>query len=95
MANKSMRTVSNLLSNVPPFFSDLARAIAGEIDCSQNTLNSYSTDTSAYFIRPQAVIYPKHVGDIKQVIIFAREFSLPITVCGGQSSGSGDRKSVV
>jgi FAD/FMN-containing dehydrogenase len=49
----------------------------------------YSTDGGAYYIRPQAVIFPKHVGDIKQIIIFAREYSLPITVCGGQSAETG------
>lgn len=84
-----MKVVSNLFSSVPPFFAELAKTLAGEIDCSSQTLNTYSTDTGAYHIRPQAVIYPKNVGDIKNIIIFSREYSMPITVCGGQSSGTG------
>jgi FAD/FMN-containing dehydrogenase len=84
-----MKVVSNFLSNIPPFFAELARSISGEIDCGERTLSNYSTDDGTYYVRPQAVVYPKHVSDIKQVIIFAREYSLPVTVCGGQSASTG------
>ncbi len=84
-----MKLGTNLFSHVHPFFSELARGLAGEIDCGEQTLLAHSTDGGAYQIRPQAVVYPKNVGDIKNVIIFAREYSMPVTVCGGHSAGSG------
>ena len=84
-----MITVSNLLSHVPPLFSDLAKIIAGEIDCSQKTLSKYSNDGSPYQIFPQAVIYPKNVTDIKHVLSFAREYKIPVTPCGKREGRNG------
>lgn len=89
MVKASMKLVSNIFSHVPPFFTELARSLAGEIDCGEQTLLTHSTDGGAYQIRPQAIVYPKNVGDIKSVIIFAREYGMPVTVCGGQSASSG------
>ncbi len=81
--------VSNILYRIPPLFSDLAKIIAGDIDCSQATLTRYGNDGSAYFILPQAVIYPKNVTDIKHVLSFAREYTMPITPRGNGTSRSG------
>ncbi len=86
-----MITASNILSRVPPLFTDLAKIIAGEIDCTQNTLTKYSIDGSPYTVLPQAIIYPKNVTDIKHVLSFAREYKIPITPKGkggGRSGGS-------
>lgn len=84
-----MRMVSNLFSNVPPLFSHLASIISGDIDCSQVALKAHSTDGSPYQIRPQAVLYPKTTSDIKHAIAFAKEYGIPLTVCGGITSASG------
>ena len=84
-----MKTVSSILFGVPPLFTDLAKLLAGEIDCSQETLTKYSLDGSPYFVRPQAVIYPKNTTDLKHVIAFGREFMIPITVRGKGSAKTG------
>ncbi len=84
-----MKAVSKFFASVPPFFSDLASSIAGDIDCSLRTLSEYSHDNGIYSVRPQAVIYPKTSTDIKQVIIFAREYGMPISVAGGKSGEQG------
>ncbi|MFA5132198.1 MAG: FAD-binding oxidoreductase [Candidatus Paceibacterota bacterium] len=84
-----MNVVSNILSGVPPLFSSLANTLSGEIDCSQQTLQSHSVDGSPLIIRPQAVIYPKHAGDIKQAISFAKEYNMPLTVCGNGKAHTG------
>ena len=81
--------VSNLIYNVPPLFANLAKILAGEIDCSTLTLSTYSVDGSPYMIRPQAVIFPKHSTDIKHVVDFAREYGMPITVRGAGTSRTG------
>ncbi|MEZ0208546.1 MAG: FAD-binding oxidoreductase, partial [Candidatus Paceibacterota bacterium] len=84
-----MLTVSNIFSSVPPLFSNLAKILSGDLDCSHLALKSHSTDGSPFAVRPQAIIYPKTTGDIKHAISFAREYSIPLTVCGGQSASSG------
>ena len=81
--------VSSLLNRVPPLFSDLAKIIAGDIDCSHTILTKYSVDKSPYFVSPQAVIYPKNVTDIKHVISFAREYKMPVTVRGSGTACTG------
>jgi hypothetical protein len=84
-----MIKVSNPFSSTPPLFTDLARSIAGEIDCSLETLDKYSSDGSPYFIRPQAIVYPKNGTDIKHIISFAREYTMPITVRGNGTAKTG------
>lgn len=89
MVRASMIKVSNPFSSTPPLFTDLARSIAGEIDCSLETLDKYSSDGSPYFIRPQAIVYPKNGTDIKHIISFAREYTMPITVRGNGTAKTG------
>lgn len=84
-----MSTASNIFTRVPPLFVDLAKIIAGEINCSQDVLLSHSNDGSPYVISPQAIIYPKNATDIKHVLAFAREYTMPVTVCGSGESRSG------
>lgn len=84
-----MKVLPKLFSSIPPLFGTLATSISGEIDCSMQTLTSYSNDTGPFIIRPQAVVYPKSSNDIKQVILFAREYGMPITVVGGQTAATG------
>lgn len=84
-----MLTVSNLFSSVPPLFTNLAKIISGDIDCSHLALKAHSTDGSPFAVRPQAILYPKTTSDIKHAISFAREYGIPLTVCGGQTANSG------
>ena len=80
---------SNLFVRTPSLFEPLTKIILGEVDCSLATLARYSVDDSPYQVSPQTVIYPKNTTDIKHVIAFAKEYSLPITTCGGRSGGAG------
>lgn len=59
------------------------------MDCSQTKLSEYSTDNSPYTIRPQAIVYPKNATDIKHVLSFAREYTMPVTVRGNGSGSEG------
>jgi FAD/FMN-containing dehydrogenase len=89
MEEVSTNMVSNFLTRIPSLFSDLAKIVAGEIDCSHATLVAYSTDNSPYAVSPQAVIFPKNSTDIKHVLGFAREYKMPVVVRGAGSAGSG------
>lgn len=80
---------SNLLTRVPPLFSDLAKILAGDIDCSTAALDKHSNDGSPYTIQPQAVLYPKNTTDIKHILGFAREYTMPVTVCGNGTRRTG------
>jgi FAD/FMN-containing dehydrogenase len=84
-----MIMASNFLTRVPPLFSDLAKILEGEIDCSHATLTKYSNDGSPYAVLPQAVIYPKNVTDIKHVLSFAREYKMPVATRGKGTARTG------
>jgi len=84
-----MIKVSNLTQRIPPLFTDLSSLLLGDIDCSHVLLTKYSTDASLYQIMPQAIIYPKNATDIKHVLSFAREYTMPITTRGKGASGNG------
>lgn len=84
-----MSMVSSFLSRVPPLFSGLAKILDGDIDCSLSTLKEHSTDGSPYQITPAAVVYPKNSTDIKHVLSFAREYTMPISVRGNGTKRTG------
>jgi len=84
-----MRMVSSTTPRIPPLFSDLAKILAGDLDCSHETLSKYASDGSPYFILPQAVVFPKNATDIKHILAFAREYKMPVTPRGGGVSGTG------
>lgn len=84
-----MKMVSELTSRLPPLFLDLSKNIAGDIDCSLETLQKYSNDGGHYSITPQAIIYPKNVTDIRHVLSFASNYTMPVTVRGKGSGGLG------
>lgn len=97
MVKVSMKMASNLLVRVPPFFKELAEIIAGDIDCDLETLKVYSTDGSPYSVFPQAVIHPKNATDIKHILSFAREFTMPITIrgCGKSKNGTALSEGII
>lgn len=77
------------LTQIPSLFTDLATILAGEIDCSLATLTKYSNDGSPYTVKPQAIIFPKNTTDIKHILSFAREYTMPVTVRGKGRARSG------
>lgn len=84
-----MITVSKMFSGVPPLFANLSKVISGDMDCSHFGIKTHSVDGSPYAVMPQAVLYPKTGTDIKHAIAFAREYNIPLTVCGGGTAQSG------
>lgn len=84
-----MITVSSVFSGIPPLFTNLSKTLSGEIDCSQQGIESHSVDGSPYSIHPKAVVFPKNTSDIKQTIAFSREYGIPITVRGGGTACTG------
>ncbi len=71
----------------------------GEIDTSRATLNAHSEDTSIFQIFPQAVVYPKHVGDLFTLIHFVHQYrgqlSLTARSAGTDMSGGPLSSSIV
>ncbi len=74
---------------------DLSEKIEGEIKTDNLHKIIYSTDASAYKEKPEAVIYPKNKADIKEIILFANKFKIPLiprtagTSLAGQVVGKG------
>src|SRR5215207_5582066 len=73
----------------------LAKSLDGELYDDKRMRILYATDASAYREMPLAVVMPKHVGDIKKLIDFARTEKTSLiprtagTSLAGQVVGSG------
>ncbi len=80
------KTVEN---DVSPLFITLKEKIKGDISCSYQTLASHSVDNSNCQVWPQAVVFPKTVNDIKEIIDFAKEYNMPISPRGNGSLDDG------
>ena len=54
-------------------FEDLRNRIKGEILLDKETLKFYSKDTSLFEVKPSAVVYPKNVLDIENLVNFVND----------------------
>ena len=74
----------------------------GEVDDSSETLDKYSRDASLFEIKPELVVFPKDVEDIKNLVKFARrvhgddgQISLTPRSAGTDMSGGSLTTSIV
>jgi FAD/FMN-containing dehydrogenase len=67
----------------------LAQRVRGEVLDDERTLTRYATDMSMYQIRPLAVVFPRDLEDVVNVVHFARQEGLPLTPRGGGTSTAG------
>ena len=49
-------------------FAELKKIIRGNVSADEATLETYSTDTSIFKIKPTVVVFPKNAEDIKQLV---------------------------
>ncbi len=76
-------------------FETLQTSLEGDIYRDLHHRSAYATDASLYEIIPQFVARPRTVEDIKKILLFCNEYSIPVTPRGtgtslaGQTVGSG------
>ncbi len=68
---------------------DLQKMVKGEVIDDPQTLSSHSKDSSIFEITPKIVIYPKDSEDIKEIVKFATQNKLSVTVRSGGTDMSG------
>src|SRR3990167_11489328 len=73
---------------------ELRKILHGEVEDSPDVLDRYSHDASMFEVRPQAVVYPRHVRDLRRLIEFVQKNktenpSLSITPRSGGTDMSG------
>jgi len=89
---RSKKRVSGSLNDR---FNALRARLDGEVYTDRVRLIMYSTDASDYKEKPQAVVYPHHENDIRELVRFARETNLTLipraagTSLAGQVVGNG------
>ena len=66
------------------------RAEGIEVDHSARRLSEYSYDASNYRIRPQAVLFPRTVDEIRTALRAAKAHGVPVTTRGGGTSMAGN-----
>ncbi|MEN9552069.1 MAG: hypothetical protein RI935_446 [Candidatus Parcubacteria bacterium] len=81
--------VSRIFESLPPLFVPLSKKISGEITCLPQVKDMYAKNNSPYYIQPTCIVYPKSSSDIKAVLHFAKEYSMPVTVRGLGASTLG------
>lgn len=83
---------------------ELKNLIEGDIDTSDETLNSRSTDYSIFCVKPQIVIFPKHSQDIQKLVQWINEkrsiggysdLSLTVRAAGTCMSGGSLNESII
>lgn len=68
---------------------DLQKVFSSEILDDPETLEIYSKDASIFKVSPKAVIFPKDSEDIKEIVKYASDNNLSITVRSGGTDMSG------
>ena len=81
---------------------ELKKTIKGEVQNDDETLRHYSTDASIFTVKPQVVVFPKDVQDVKNLVSFVREhkentpgLSLTARSAGSDMSGGPLTESIV
>lgn len=72
-----------------PLVSEL-RAAGIDIDDASRRRSEYSYDASNYRIRPEAVVFPRTVHDIRTVLEMCNRHGIPVTTRGGGTSMAGN-----
>ncbi|HEY2044012.1 MAG TPA: FAD-linked oxidase C-terminal domain-containing protein [Jatrophihabitans sp.] len=70
--------------------SELRRAGIAEVDASTRRRAEYSTDASNYRVVPNAVVFPRHRGEVALALEVARTIGVPITARGAGTSCAGN-----
>lgn len=84
------------------FANQLKAVFEGEIAFDKKTLSTYSRDYSIFEVKPEMVVYPKHVDDIKALVKFVSEkkkqfpnLSITARAAGTDMSGGPLNNSVI
>lgn len=67
----------------------LASLIEGEVRFDRHDRMLYATDASIYQVEPMGVVIPAHETDLRRVVEYCRDHSLPILPRGGGTSLAG------
>lgn len=81
---------------------EIKKLIDGDVDDSEETLNTYSTDASIFCVKPSLVVFPKSAEDIKKLVKFTtaqkkkgRNISLTARSAGTDMTGGPLSESIV
>lgn len=80
----------NLFRGMINLSQELKKYIEGDVLTDDETIETYSRDTSLFKVTPEVVVFPKHTEDVKSIVRFVRDNkgkdpNLSIT---GRSAGS-------
>lgn len=85
---------TNEKSFSPNLWKDISNIFANKLSYIEHNLDElhrliYSTDASDYSEKPLGVVYPKNNEEIRQIILFANEYNIPLIPRGGGTSLAG------
>lgn len=88
--------------DTPKLVELLREFFSGDIEYDEQTLHSYSHDTSLYEIKPQIVVFPKNREDVKNLVSFVARYkkdfpklSLTARSAGTDMSGGAINDSII
>jgi len=86
------------MPNSSDLASDLSKIIIGDVDTSTETLEAASHDASIFEVKPEVVVSPKNVEDIKKLVTYASShpgINLTARSAGTDMSGGPLTESIV
>jgi FAD/FMN-containing dehydrogenase/Fe-S oxidoreductase len=69
--------------------ADIRSRIDGDVRFDEYTRNLYATDASAYEVLPVGVVFPRSTADVRAVVTYCAERSIPVLPRGGGTSLAG------
>lgn len=90
--------ITNSAVNEPSFKEDLVKLLQGDIDSTAEALELASHDASIFEVKPQLIVRPKNVEDIKKLVNYVSEnkgLSLTARSAGTDMSGGPLTESIV
>ena len=67
----------------------LKKIVSGEVSVNQEILEKYSRDYSIFKVKPQAVVFPRNVEDVKKLVKFATKNKISLTARSGGTDMTG------
>lgn len=77
------------MTNDLAFIEELQNSIEGDLYSDDITRHIYSVDASIFEVVPQAVVLPKHLDDIVQIVKTSKKYNMPITPRGAATGITG------
>src|SRR4030095_5233850 len=77
------------MSSLQAKLAEFENHFSGEFSFEKEDLDRHATDASIYYLKPQAIHYPKNSRDLLTALQFCQKYQIPLTCRGAGTSTAG------